>query len=419
MELPRCVDTVIVGNGPSALILSYILHGHVPYYNPSNPHPDRLLHQKLSRRPCLLDADVDELTAHFGASRFSYSTQALPINVLLDTLLRPLADTDPGVHESCVQWRYEANRKRDHIVVGNARQPGGVWADEGKKNGHQRSLSYADMLSLPGYSLPEHTKTVGECYRPTRREVAEYMAEYPKRVKIQDSVYSGVTLDRITRTTDGGFHIGSHNITCRRLVLATGIFTSQLRPRASLRPLQSLSGDNGALLVIGSGFSAADVILSTDRPIIHLYQWNMARPSPLKACHPSAYPEYARIHRQMKTSKAASQGKYEGYPNAEVVDIQMGGTSAARINLRSGGRTFQREISEFACAIGRRGSLAFLDKTLAKEFLDRPADCIARNTLQGKVEVAPNVFAMGSLNGDPLVRFIHGGCISVARQLYQ
>lgn len=101
-SLPNEVDTVIVSNGPSALILSFILHGNIPLYNPLEPHPDPILQRKILQPPTLLDINVRDLISRFATSRLPYSTQALTINVLLGTLLWPLADTNPGQHESCV-----------------------------------------------------------------------------------------------------------------------------------------------------------------------------------------------------------------------------------------------------------------------------------------------------------------------------
>ncbi|KKY15819.1 hypothetical protein UCDDS831_g07421 [Diplodia seriata] len=142
----RDVDTVIVGNGPSALILSYILHGHIPYY--ARPHHDPLLRAKLESRPNLLDLTPD-LYAHFQSS-LRYSTQALPVNTLLDTLIRPNADTeiDP---ESCVDWRYEPDQAVSHVALGNTPDAGGQWTDNPvAANSDIGTLSYAEMLSLPG-----------------------------------------------------------------------------------------------------------------------------------------------------------------------------------------------------------------------------------------------------------------------------
>ncbi|EOD44774.1 hypothetical protein UCRNP2_8511 [Neofusicoccum parvum UCRNP2] len=233
----RDVDTVIVGNGPSALILSYILHGHIPYY--ARPHHDPLLRTKLESRRNLLDLTPD-LYAHFQSS-LRYSTQALPINTLLDTLIRPNADTeiDP---ESCVDWRYEPDKAVSHVALGNAVCAGGQWADEPvSASSDIGTLSYAEMLSLPGYSFADHWKAVnGEplphFLRPTRTQVAAYYKAYPHAVGIEGSISSNAQVSQVSRTADG-FYIGSHDIRCKHLVLASGIFSVNTPPPPLLSPL--------------------------------------------------------------------------------------------------------------------------------------------------------------------------------------
>lgn len=461
-HLPAHVDTVIIGNGPSALILSYILHGNTPYYNPTKPHPDPILHKKLSDSPCLLDADVHNLTAHFAASRLSYSTQALPINVLLDTLIRPLADTDPGEFNACLEWRLEAERKVSHVVLGNTTQVGGQWANNPVcASWDIGALSYAEMLSLPGYSFEDHYMSTRGCclpifHRPTRREVAEYLAAYYKEVGIQDSVYTDVDVGDIQKL-DAGFHIGSHKITCRNIVLASGIFSKLIPPRPSLRPLNGLPRSNASsqapLLVVGSGFTAADIIISTpaDRKIIHIFKWDPEnRPSPLRACHPRAYPEYAGVYRRMKLAAKRTLGhsgissplagrkyssyfaerdwdNYEGLPNTYIKGVEVRGDTAL-VGLETGdGNILKREISNMEYVIGRRGSLSYLNNSLAGEVLgtlDQTVDpqfSISGRTLRSRVEinleVSPNVFIIGSLTGDSLVRFAYGGCVFAAREI--
>ena len=463
-SLPTHVDTVIIGNGPSALILSFLLHGNTPYYNPTTPHPDPILHKKLSDSPCLLDIDVHDLTAHFAASRLSYSTQALPINVLLDTLIRPLADIDAGESRTCLQWRLEAERKVPHVVLGNTAQVGGQWANNPVSASWDiGALSYAEMLSLPGYSFEEHYKSTNACcslpnfHRPTRREVAEYLAAYYKEVGIEDSVYTDVDVGDIQRI-DAGFHVGSHNITCRHLVLASGIFSSLIPPRPPLRPLCALPRPNASndapLLVVGSGFTAADVIISTPvhRKIIHIFKWDPEhRPSPLRACHPRAYPEYASVYRRMKLAAKGTLGtgsasspligrkcssysverdwdnNYEGLPNTYIKDVEVHGDTAL-LGLEAGdGNMLRREISNMEYVIGRRGSLSYLDNRLAGEVLCTPdqttdhQNAVSGQTLRSRVEtnleVSPNVYVIGSLTGDSLVRFAYGGCVFTAREI--
>lgn len=460
--LPKDVDTVIIGNGPSALILSFILHGNIPYYNSTKPHPDPILRGKILQSPSLLELDVTDLTAHFAASRLSYSTQALPINVLLDTLIRPLADTDPGEHESCVDWRYEERRRIPHLVLGNAAQPGGQWAHNVTAACSDiGTLSYAEMLSLPAYPIDKHfSKTRGsrpkECYRPTRREVAEYLAVYPEAVDIADSIFTHVNVSGVSRV-DGGFYIGSHGVHCKHLVLASGVFSTLIPPPPLLRPLTSAPQVKSRLdlpvLVVGSGFTAADVILSSPpgKKIIHVFKWLPDRPSPLQACHPQAYPEYAGIYRQMKLAAKEMLGiqtpvsplrqrkkksffeprdwerAYEGFPNTSIKDVLLD-DGRALITLETiDGRIFNREISNLEYVIGRRGSLEYLDSKLTMQVLGGSHSPtvgtheISSRTLRAKVEenleVAPNVYVIGSLTGDSLIRFSFGGCVFAACEI--
>ncbi|CAF9923660.1 hypothetical protein IMSHALPRED_005987 [Imshaugia aleurites] len=464
--IPEHVDTVIVGNGPSALILSFILHGNIPYYSHSRPHPDPILHKKLSESSCLLDVDVQDLTAHFAASRLSYSTQALPINVLLDTLLRPLADTDPEEYDTCLEWRLEPGRKVSHVVLGNTAQVGGQWADNPVSASWDiGALSYAEMLSLPGYTFEEHYKntrggTLPKFHRPTRREVAEYLARYPEEVGIQESVYTNLKVGDVRRV-DAGFYVESHNIICRHLVLASGIFSSLIPPRPSLRPLSALPRSNASsdapLLVVGSGFTAADVIISTPahRKIIHIFKWDPeSRPSPLRACHLRAYPEYARVYRRMKLAAKQSLGPrgvsspltrrksdqffedvagrdrdhfYEGLPNTYIKEVAVSGDTA-HLSLETGdGTMLQREISSMEYVIGRRGSLAYLNNSLAEAILGTPDEtkdhppAISGRTLRSRsesnLELAPDIFVTGSLTGDSLIRFAYGSCVFAAREI--
>jgi len=458
-------EVVVIGSGPSALILSYILHGNVPYYESSNPHPDPILHSKLLKSPCLLDIDVHNLTSHFRASRLSYSTQALPINVLLDTLIRPLADTEPGVLGPCVEWRYEPAKEVRHVILGNTSQAGGQWADNPVEASWDiGALSYAEMLSLPGYSLEEHYKKIGreqpaDFHRPTRRDIAAYLAAYPGAVGISDSIWNGTVAQDITRT-EFGFHIGTLDLRCRYLVLASGIFSRLLPARPQLQPLLRLPDHSRdyepPLLVVGSGFTAADIIISTlpRRKIIHIFQWSPEdRPSPLRACHADAYPDYAGVYRRMKLSAIRALGNnsvfspapakrlknnpffdprdwdqsYEGLPNTYIKDVEVNGEYATVMLQGSGGRITKREVSNLQYVIGRRGSLEYLDKALQQEVLGcdangaQRADRISGKSLRTKVEenleVAPGVFAIGSLTGDSLIRFAFGGCVYAAREI--
>jgi len=321
------VDTVIVGTGPSALILSYILHGNVPIYDVESPHPDSILHAKLKKNIDLLTANVDYLTEHFYGSRFCYSTQALPVNVLLDTLIRPYGETDEAQRKTCIKWVYDPKRVVPHVVLGKAKHTGGQWVDNPVRASWDiGALSYAGMLSLPGYSFEEYYQQVHDerapfYLRPTRRDVAGYLAAYPGKVGISDCILSDKVASGISRQ-GSGFAVASHGLQCKHLVLASGTFTNLVPARPLLQPLLRLgyTGSKEPILIVGSGFSAADVIISapSDQKIIHIFKWAPStNPSPLRACHQQAYPEYAGVYRKMKLAAIAAKKNEGKRPSAQ------------------------------------------------------------------------------------------------------
>lgn len=448
-----------IGNGPSALILSYILHGNIPCYDSSSPHPDRILHEKLldHHHDDLLNVDIDALTTHFSASRFSYSTQALPINVLLDTIVRPLGETDDAQKKTCIKWRYDPSRAVPHVVIGNTKNAGGQWVDDPVHASWDiGTLSYAGMLSLPGYTFDEHYKrrhgqTMPVFLRPSRREVADYLAAYPDQVGIAKYIHNGQRIARVSRKHDG-FYIASHGLVCQNLVLASGIFDTIIPPPAMLGPLVSLNDDPlpspDPILVIGSGFSAADVIISTppDQKIIHVFKWDpTTSPSPLRGCHRQAYPEYAGVYRRMKFVALSSSNSrdrrprmlrsqsnfemsrdwdstYEGLSNTVIIQVQRTSDGAGMVTFQRGDDPpFHRRVSSLSYVVGRRGSLCYLSEELRAEFLNTDCHMISGQTLRQQanedLEVAPHVFVTGSLTGDSLIRFAYGGCAYAAGKI--
>ena len=320
------------------------------------------------------------------------------------------------------------------------------------------TLSYSEMLSLPDYSYADHYRlrhgiALPDFERPSRTEAADYFATYPRAAGLTTEFFPSTKVSSVLRT-DCGFHIDPHNIHCKHLVLATGIFSFTIGPPAVLAPIAALDNPDEALLVIGSGFSAADVIISApmNRKIVHIFKWNPeTKPSPLRGCHHQAYPEYAGVYRQMKLAAVSSRnpsqvtpqmirrksnpffrhrdwaGIYEGFPNAEIleVDIRMK-KGLLRIRLETG-EVVERVVGDLAYVVGRRGTLDYLDQSLRTEVLGASTagnnvkplqNLISGRTLRAKVEksfeVAPDVFVVGSLAGDSLVRHAFGGCVSVA-----
>ena len=382
--------------------------------------------------------------------------------MLLDTLLRPNLDT--GLSDrTCVEWRYEPENVVSHLVLGDASRAGGQWAEEPTSGDWDaRALSYAEMLSLPEYTFDKHHQirtghSLPPFERPTRRLVADYYAAYPKAVGIADAIRNDTHVKGVSRTLSG-FYVGSHQIHCKRLVLASGIFKDSVPPPPLLRPIRHLNEDTLPLLVIGSGFSAADAIIAArkSRNIIHIFKWMPEdRPSPLRGCHKQAYPEYASVYRQMRlaairngevpgskpgqTKQSKSGGvprgrdwivTYEGLPNANITDVKLLSNSATVKLSLADGTPIARQVGGLAYLVGRAGSLDYLEPGLHAEILaaaDQSASVpggsnfghvISGRTFRAKaqenLQVVPGVFVAGSLTGDSLVRYAFGGCVQIA-----
>lgn len=420
---------------------------------------------KLSKNPNLLCV-TPNLYAHFYSS-LRYSTQALPVNTLLDTLIRPNADTAID-SQTCVDWRKEPGKAVSHVILTAAKQAGGQWTDNPvDASAEIGTLSYSEMLSLPGYSYAQHYEKkhgqpAPDFERPTRTQVADYFAAYPHKVGIADVIHTS-TIVALASRTKSGFDLLLKNgdiISCTHLVLATGIFTLNYPPPPLLQPLCDIQTPDPTLplLVIGSGFTAADVILSQPptRKILHLFHWDPeSRPSPLKGCHHQAYPEYAGVYRRMKLAAlgpaaAAAAAKspllrrkanpffnqrdwasaYEGLPNADVAAVSVppdAHSGVVTVRLRSG-QVVRRTVGGLAYVTGRRGSLAYLDRALLREVIGEElvaggasgrwiSSRMVREKVERDLEVAPKVFVVGSLTGDSLVRHAYGGCVYAAGRI--
>lgn len=282
--------------------------------------------------------------------------------------------------------------------------------------------------------------------RPRRRDVSSYYSSYPREVGISSSIELDSYVYRVERVGKTGFLVRvlrglgsqqptSYVVRCRHLVLASGIFTRPLETPLHLQqiPEYRASEESGnvtsfPLLVIGSGFTAADVILSAkpNKKIIHVFKWDYTGSSPLKGCHPSVYPEYAAIYKQMKlaavkypspTSSMWEQPSYEGLPNAEVISVtpdpQFPNIYDIQLSLSGCGTTVVRQVGYLSHCVGRRGDLSYLSLELQAELgVSNTASCISGDTLRTRVaadvEVAKGVFAIGSLTGDSLVKYNFG-----------
>ena len=118
---------------------------------------------------------------------------------------------------------------------------------------------------------------------------------------------------------------------------------------------------------------------------------------------------------------------YEGLPNTVIKGAEAQEHGAIVTLQSDDGSPFERKVAGLEYVVGRRGSLQYLDDGLQAEVLGHDggivgdAASISGLTLRAKVdenlEVAPDVFVIGSLTGDSLVRFAFGGCVYAAREM--
>lgn len=168
---------------------------------------------------------------------------------------------------------------------------------------------------------------------------------------------------------------------------------------------------------------------------------------------------------------------YEGLPNTSITDVKIEGATAIitlqRDDPATAPTSFTRRISRLDYVVGRRGSLAYLSKPLHREVCGHSPDpsrshrglssfvnpksntstttssnnnlateteiesenenecernpslphpsSISGQSLRARVEdsleLCPNVFAIGSLTGDSLIRFAYGSCVYAAARI--
>jgi hypothetical protein len=202
-------DVVVIGNGPSAIALSYMLAGNSPVY--SGISNDELLHLRLSEMPGypIVLQDLRELSE--GLEGRSTNT----VSLLFDALLHP--DADLGINSpSLLEWENMPDLQIDHVVLGKG-QPGGTWKqfgnkDKEKDDGKTTSLSMDNNLltvslgawmELPNLTLSQW-KDVGADYgkRITASLVAEYYQDYIKKMGLGEYFSNDTVVTSVKKIKD-------------------------------------------------------------------------------------------------------------------------------------------------------------------------------------------------------------------------
>lgn len=453
-------EVVIVGNGPSAICLSYVLAGNWPYYGEA-AHPLGFLHHRLDANRTLPLVLQDLRLLCEGLEGRSNN----PVSVLFDTLNHP--DADLGVEApSFLKWAPNRDKCIDHVVLGRG-PPGGAWQ---RMEQNALTLSLSHWMELPNMSYKEweqerirdHTLTaVGKQSRALVANVARYYRDYVKRQQLERHFRNHCVVTSVQRLghdaeEDGARHKGSERRYwevqgyCARdqkpfryispnVVLATGSYDRPNRIRVPGEDLpfvlhssskleqliveQRLGAHSDPVLVVGAGLTAADAILTArfyGVPVAHAFRRDADDPSLIFNRLPeNMYPEYHKVHQMMKGRGAGYHG-YRCYAKHQLVEILPG----HKARLEGPEASAALRVSTVLVLIGSRPDTSFLKPDAGARLGSdpgRPIDC-KRNLIQVDAFTHESVheeglFALGPLVGDNFVRFIQGGALAVANHL--
>lgn len=468
------IPVVIIGNGPSAICLSFFLSGYRPYFKESSVHPNPILQRKLeaNRGKSIVNQDLQFLSE--GLEGRSHS----PVGILFDSLLRPDADLGVSV-DSVLSWRLEPDQYIPHLALGKG-PLGGVWHSI---EGSVFTLSLGDWMELPDLPFRDWMRDKRRCLRndrATTADIAQYYQHYVHAKGLEGNFVCGTVVTSVRRfsgssdreeepcmaqaaraqtadtsTRAGLFEVSGYSqmkdgsketfcIYAENIVLATGTYDSPARLGVDGEDLPFIyhttsdvetaisehrSGmSSDPILVVGAGLTAADAIIAarhSNAPVVHVFRREVNDPSLIFNQLPKVmYPEYHKVHQMMVRQVCISTGPYDDYlslPRHQVI----GFTPDSKCILRDL-ESRENRIVNFSTAlvlIGSDPNLTFLPdcgRSLAVN-VGMPVhakrnpievDCYTYQCVQES-----GVYALGPLVADNFVRFLQGGALAVISAL--
>ncbi|CAF1219762.1 unnamed protein product [Didymodactylos carnosus] len=482
-------DVVIIGNGPSAITLSYILSGNWPYWNGcamSNEYLNIKLEQFVKDNS-LLEQDLELLSDGLeGRTRN-------PIALLLDFLLHP--DADLGTNSPTkLNWKHVSNQHIDHVCIGRG-TPGGVWNKLTSQ--HLSTVSLANWMELPNYSFSEFRQSrrsssnensdiqqhQQDSKRATYDEVRHYYKDYVRRRQLQKNFLNNREVTSIQRVcaepayydevkdeihpTELLWEIRGYKtdkeqtpfcLHAKHVVLATGTTQEQTRslnivsdeqPQSFIKSTlcdieqlienKQLTSHSKPLLVVGCGLSAIDVILLCEKysiPVMHVFRKAIDDPDLVfNKLSSNLYPDYEKLYEKMKHAIKQQQQQlantqkssplYQCFHQCDIISINEHSTVIRDLKLSTKAQLVQYEydISYAVKLTGPEIKLNFFEnngqylatnKTKTLQSNDNP---ISINPITYECTAYENLYAIGPLVGDNLIRFLQGGACAVAASL--
>ncbi|XP_065570742.1 oxidative stress-induced growth inhibitor 1-like isoform X1 [Artemia franciscana] len=464
---PEIKPVVVIGNGPSAITLSFMLSGWRPYYNGSlqRNHPNEFLHARLMENPgmSLVDQNLEFLSEGLiGRSKN-------PVSLLFDSLQHPNADFGEDT-PSFLSWKYHPEVAIDHVVLGKG-PPGGSWQ---AMDGHILTISLGSWMELPDLPLRDSMKS-GDS-RASVSTVANYYSNYVERKGLRKYFKNGNFVTSVRKVSrpeatnvrclacEEPYFFGREIHLCELLtnnqiwevhgfseqtkksfcyltpnvVLAVGgnDIPNSLRVSGENSPfvLKSLNTfeqllDSGELndksdpvLIVGAGLSAADAVIAARHysiPVIHSFRRGVADPALIfRQLPPTMYPEYHKVY-QMMVDGGENYPGYRSLPQHEVVKILPEKTVLVQGPLSSG----KIKVSYVILLIGSRPNLNFMPKSglglgfIPDAYVTTMGNSVAVDCFSMECVTQQGLYAMGPLIGDNFVRFAQGSALSIAQSI--
>ncbi|KAI6177778.1 hypothetical protein M3Y97_00944800 [Aphelenchoides bicaudatus] len=432
------VDTnvIVIGNGPAGVALSTFLSGWHPFYNASQPHPDELIHERLSGTSSLL---LDSVLDHWSDEYEQRNPNVGFYSDLFDRLMRPEpVDSYAARAQKCLDYKHSPTFSIPHMVLGDT-QVGGSWNNY---DDNMETVSLSNWMDLPVYSLADWLGGQPLLARLPAGIIREYMHAYVKHLDLTDNFKEYTTVTNITKfccdltqmiywRVQGHYSNGlPFEFTCKRVVLACGRkrhrtlevegelqapnlvynvramkqLLSEQKDQAKLDPLNA----KRPVIVVGDGISAADAIthcLAEGIQVLHVFRRTekQLKSTMLSRLSSTVYPEYSKIFDLM-----LERNEHPCYRRAASTSVTaLHPDSTATISHATPNNKREEEQVAYRCmviCVGLQTELTMLED---KHEFDA--------NYQSRLDAS--LYAIGSVVGDHFIRYLIGGAFRVAQQL--
>lgn len=366
------LDALIIGAGPSGLAVASALSGLTPYYRNSPFFADDV--------PKLCEEIIPKIT---------WKRSENPVALAFDYL------------NQTKQLTFKKEKSIKYLVITDGKI-GGCW---NRLEPQLRILSISKWMALPG-------KNWGNEKRPSVEQVTTYYQTYAEEMGLKPLILENTVVTAATRVNEI-WNVVARNqtqttvYTAKNLVLANGIDTIPKKMGIPGEELEFVTHrspfklqENTTVLIVGSGFSAADCVLKALNSgcIVHHIYRDTGEKNFLKRELNNNLTDHCNLQTLMRDEKTTEQ--YTPYFYGELTRIDKDHSC-----FLNGKRV---SVDHVIILIGSQEDLSFLQQDFNK--FEKDVDKYTYRHSKG-------LFAVGPLSGDNFVRLNIGGCFAAAHQI--